>query len=123
MNAKILKTTIDSFQSNFNLEESKSFQMDVRLEASIKQPQNPKDNTALLTFNTQISSNDDSVSLNMESAIIFEFDEIPSDYQLVAKDICIPMAQKEILGRIDNILENLGYPEIKFSSDVLDSLE
>lgn len=123
MNAKILKTTIDSFQSNFNLEESKSFQMDVRLEASINQPQNPKDNTALLTFNTQISSNDDSVSLNMESAIIFEFDEIPSDYQLVAKDVCIPMAQKEILGRIDNILENLGYPEIKFSSDVLGSLD
>lgn len=123
MNAKILKTRIDSFQSNFNLEESKSFQMEVSLEASINQPQNPDDNTALLTFNTKIASSDDSVSLNMESSLIFEFDEIPLDYQLIAKELCIPMAQKEILGRIDNILENLGYPEIKFSSDVLEPLE
>lgn len=114
--AQIKQITINNFVVDFNLKQSQKLNMEIRLEATINPPKDIDDKTALLVFKVELYEVDDNdLLLQAVANIIFEFDEIPKDYKNIAVDVCIPMAQEEVLHRIDEILAKLGHLDLKLS--------
>ena len=116
--ARIRQITIDNISISFDFEQSHNTNMEMKLEATLNPPLDVKDNTALLIFKVNLSDVDGTDSLLQAVAnIIFEFDDIPKDYKDAAIDVCIPIAQEEVLKRLDAILDNMGYPDFKLSGN------
>ena len=47
-------------------------------------------------------------AININSAIIFDFDEVPEDYEQVIEDICYPMAWSRIKKAVRDITSAMG---------------
>ncbi len=95
-----------------------TFNLRIECKAKINPPKNKEDNTALLIMNVKVFDPDNEVKIECETYFIFEFDEIPSDYDGAAIDICAPIAQERVFSIIDTVLENLGYPKLNLSNGV-----
>lgn len=116
-NAKILKITLNDINFKFNIDKKDSLQLKIQTESRILPPKNKYDKTALFIIEASITdTSDENIKIDIISNIIFEFDNIPEDYDEVAKDLCIPLAQNAVFEKVDDILEIMGYPKFNIIS-------
>lgn len=109
--AKILQLYFTESNFKFKLSKDGSAQIQMHAEAKLSYPKSSDDKTALLRMKVTVSSvNKDDIYVEVFTNTIFEFSEVPEDYEDVSKNLCVPMAQKEVLTKIDRIMENMGYP-------------
>ena len=109
--AKLLKLYFTESNFKFSLDEDNSISIQMQMESKLYYPKDKNDKTAMLRMKITIASVDkDNVKVEVITHSIFEFSETPKDYDNISTTLCIPIAQEEALTRIDNILENMGYP-------------
>lgn len=113
-NIKLLKTHINIAQNM-----PKSFELKVERRAQIKAPKKDGDRTALLNLELEIQTLEtEGIKIELEADVIFEFETILEDYAKVAEEICVPMAQKEMLNRLDEILIHMGYKKMRLAEKI-----
>lgn len=109
--AKILQLFFTESSFKFKLSKNGSTQIKMNAEAKLSYPKSSDDKTALLHMKVTVSSVDkDDIYVEVLTNTVFEFSDIPEDYNEISKNLCVPMAQKEVLKRIDSIMETMGYP-------------
>lgn len=108
--AKIIHSKITNVSIKFNLESTEPFSLHVTTESQISPPKKKDDKTVLFTIKATLSVPDsDILDISATAEIIFEFDEIPSDYDEVGKSLCLSKAQEFIFNKIGDIMETMGY--------------
>lgn len=91
-----------------------SMQLAVNINTKINPPmEKTAKNTALLQFNLEvISENESDFVANMEAEAIFEFNEVPSDYNGEIEKICSLLALERISKSLDDTLKIMQYPAL-----------
>lgn len=119
-NAKMIQAKLNNVSLNFNIENSEPFTLEVTTESQLLPPKNKDDKTALFNIKATLSiPNSDKLSISAAAEIVFEFDEIPSDYDEAGKTLCLNKAQEFIFDKIGDIMETMGYQ--RFDIDIPDS--
>ncbi|MBQ7549441.1 MAG: hypothetical protein IJT03_07030 [Clostridia bacterium] len=110
--AKILKTTFSNISFRLEVEKKDSLQLKIETKSRILPPNDKDNKTALFIIKAKINDVDaQDIEIVVTANIIFEFDEIPEDYNTVATDLCLKMAQQTVFEKIDNILMEMGFPK------------
>ena len=87
--------------------------LQVDREAKINPPINPNDHTALFLLRVHVITKDtDEINIDVQGEFVFEFEEIPTDYNQVARHVCIDIAENEIFTLIDRVLQDMNYPAL-----------
>lgn len=108
--AKIISIKLDEVSMTFKPNESEKFKLQVTTESHIMPPKSEEDKTALLNIKASIFSlENDNINVNASANIIFEFNEIPTDYNKACKELCLKKAQVQIFDKIGDIMETMGY--------------
>lgn len=85
----------------------------------VGKPKNSLDNTLLLNIVFDISSAEsDELIIQLEADVFFSYDEKPENFDWMVEKECMPMAQKEVLNKLDNILVELGYSKLNFAENI-----
>lgn len=117
--AKLLKLYFTESSFKFDLDKSESTSIQMQTEAELYQSKDNDDNTAMIRMKITITSVDnDNVKVEVITHSIFEFSEISRNNNDIFTTVCIPKAQEESLIKIDNILENMGYPRFNLVADI-----
>lgn len=113
-NATIKSIEIDNISMIFNVENSETFKLDISTESRVLPPKTKDDKTALYIIKAKISTPDsDQIKITATAKIIFEFDEIPTDYDEAGQKLCLKKAQVLIFDKIGEIMETMGYQRFK----------
>ena len=103
-------TTLNDIAIRINIDRNDSFPLEVRTESKICPPKLKNDKTAMYKIKANISIPDsDELHIHAEADIIFEFDEIPTDYDEVGQKLCLLQAQEIIIDKIGDVMEAMGY--------------
>ncbi len=109
---KIINTNLKSISFDFPEDSFGKLELQVESESSILRPREKDNRTALLKLNLNIrETKNNNINISVAANVIFEFEEIPNDYNDVAKNECTPMACTELFKKIDDILVVMGYPK------------
>lgn len=120
MNATIKKIKILNIDINFPKELDHVVDIEVKCEAKILKPRDKEDKHALLQTKISMKANNvEDFSINLLAQVLFEFDKIPENYDSMAEEKCIPLAIKEILTKVDSILENMGCARMKLAEQLV----
>lgn len=92
---------------------SSKFKIGIESRGQLRQPKEKENRTALLIIQLHIFSADEKkLDITISADCIFEFSDIPADYNEVAEKDCMPMAQTEIYKKLDEILLVMGYRKL-----------
>lgn len=109
-NAIIKRVTITNVEIAVNIERSDEFKLGVRTESQICPPKSKENKTVLYKIKADISiPESEELKIVANAEIIFEFDEVPTDYDKIGGTVCLSLAQEEILKKIGDIMEIMGY--------------
>lgn len=112
VNAIIKKFNFTDINFSFGVNTESSLQLKIEMESKLLVPNNKDDLTAMFEIKTEICEPDNNeIAIVANSKIIFEFDEKPENYEEISKEVCLPMAQVEVLKKIDDIVDLMGYPK------------
>lgn len=115
-NAEIKSVKLSNVSINFNVEDSETFKLEVTTESQVLPPKKKDDKTALFRIKATISTPDsDKISISATARIIFEFDEIPTDYNEAGQKLCLKKSQVLIFDKIGEIMETMGYQRFEIS--------
>lgn len=95
------------------------FEIKIECRGRIKKSKKEADHTLLLNViidATAVDSND--LSIELESDVLFSYETEFENFDWVIENECMPMAQKEIFNKLDNILVELGYSKLDFAKSV-----
>lgn len=114
---KILKINLTDAKLKFDIARKESLKLQVQTDSTLHLPKNNEDKTALYTIKIKMNTVDtDEIVIDIVSDVIFEFDEIPEDYDVISENVCSPMATNAVLAKMDDMIEIMGYP--KFNIEV-----
>ena len=105
---KLLKAEINIMRNM-----PKQCELKVKRKAQISAPKEEGDRTALLNLGLSVES--EGIKIELEADTILEFETIPEDYVKIGEEICVPMVQKEMLKRLDEMLVQMGYEKLHLS--------
>ena len=92
---------------------SKNFELKVGCKAKIKTPKNVEDKNAILNMELNIATTEkDDMKIELEADVLFEFNQVPDDYDKVMEEECMPMAQTKLFNMLDDILVDMGYQRL-----------
>lgn len=112
VNATIKKFNFTDINFSFGVNIESSIQLQIKMESKLLVPSNKDDLTVMFEIKTEISEPDSNkIAIVANSKIIFKFNEKPKDFEQASKEICLPIAQKEVLKKIDDIVDLMGYPK------------
>ena len=60
----------------------------------------------------------DDLTIELESDVLFSYETEFENFDWVIENECMPMAQKEIFNKLDNILVELGYSKLDFAKSI-----
>lgn len=108
--AKVLDVKINNVDFRFDINADKPFQLGVKTESQLLPPSDADNNTGLFKIKANIVIPDsDQLFISADANIIFEFDQIPSDYNEAGQNLCLKEGQKIIFEKIGDIMEIMGY--------------
>lgn len=108
--AKILKTKLDKISIEFNLIGHGETELAIETQSRIFPPKEKDNKTALYHIEATIySKSREGINISASANIVFEFNEIPEDYNEVGKELCLKKAQVQIFDKIGDIMETMGY--------------
>ena len=114
-----LQPKIKNFKITRNLIEiskitGKQMQLAVNIKTKINPPMNETpQNTALLLFNLEvISQNNNDFVANMDAEVIFEFNEVPQNYNGQIETDCSLLALERASKSLDDMLQIMQYPAL-----------
>lgn len=91
----------------------KQGELKVKRRAQISEPKESGNKTALLNLELDIAAVEgEGIRIVLEADTILEFETIPKDYVKIGEEVCVPMVQREILKRLDEILVQMGYEKM-----------
>ena len=114
-NFKITKSLIE-----VNKISGKQIQLAVNIKTKINPPMNgTSQNTALLLFNLEVvSQNSNDFVANINAEVIFEFDEIPQNYNGQIETDCSLSALERASKSLDDMLQIMQYPALKLHDKI-----
>ena len=108
---KLLKAEINIMRNM-----PKQCELKVKRKAQISAPKEEGDRTALLNLGLSVETiESEGIKIELEADTILEFETIPEDYVKIGEEICVPMVQKEMLKRLDEMLFQMGYEKLHLS--------
>lgn len=108
--SNVLNVKYNNVEVRINLSDGDALQLGIQTESQLLPPSNKDDNTGLFKIKATIQVPDsDELFICAEADIIFEFDEIPTDYNEAGQSSCLKQAQKLIFDKIGDIMETMGY--------------
>ena len=115
INVTLQQARISDFQARINIEKEKTpLQVSVSIQA--KKPIDSDDLSGLLRFQIVVSAdNKEEFYLSVTEELVFEFDKLPSDFDEIIKEKCIPAAAQKVSESIDGILELMGNAPLKLN--------
>lgn len=113
LNPKIKYMRINDMNINFARQVQNKFQLEIECKTQIQAPKDPRDSTALLMIELYIyTPNSDYLKIELKGDMIFEFSQIPTDYESIAKGECSVLAQERLFDFLDDTLERMGYAKL-----------
>ena len=104
---KLLKAEINIMRNM-----PKQCELKVKRKAQISAPKEEGDRTALLNLGLSVETiESEGIKIELEADTILEFETIPEDYVKIG----VPMVQKEMLKRLDEMLVQMGYEKLHLS--------
>lgn len=116
INAKIVRKEIVSSEIDISPDLKNNIDLAMECRAKIKPPKNENDNSILLNMELLIHTKEDELKIKMVSNFIFELEQIPEQYDELAEKKLVPIARKELLDNLDEILVIMGYNKMNLSS-------
>ena len=108
--ANILNVKYNNVEVKINLTDGNAIQLNIQTESQLLPPSNKDDNTGLFKIRATIQDQDSKeLYICAEANIIFEFDQIPTDYNETGRSVCLKQSQKLIFEKIGDIMETMGY--------------
>lgn len=111
---KIEKYRITDMTINISPDIDDEIELSVTCKANLRISNEPEDSNVLLNIELKVHSPNDDMVAEMSSDFIFEMKETLDDYSDIAEKQMIPMAAKELLEKLDEILPMMGYSKIGF---------
>lgn len=113
INPKIKYIRIVSSHIEISRNLPKTFELKVGCRAKIKTPKDEEEKKAVLdiALNIETAEKND-ISINLEADVLWEFDQIPEDYEKIIEEECMPIAQTQLFNRLDDILVKMGYKKL-----------
>lgn len=110
------KIVFTNVSFDLDIEGTREFNLEVKNEISLKVPKDEIDKTFLLVFETTLTDPEHNyMNINVKANVIFDCDEKLSSYDDVVKNNCFVPAFKEIVNKIDQILETMNYPKLNIT--------
>ena len=95
------------------------FGISLECKGRVGKPKNQSDNKLLLNIIIIISSSEtDKLNIELEADVLFSYNEEPDNFDWMVEKECMPMAQKEVLNKLDNILVELGYSKLNIAENI-----
>lgn len=95
------------------------FRINLDCTGRVGKPKNQSDNTLLLNIVFDIiSAETDELNIQLEADVFFSYNEEPENFDWMVEKECMPMAQKEVLNKLDNILVELGYSKLNIAERI-----
>ena len=113
LDPKMKYMRINKVHIDFSRIVQNKFQLEIECKTNIQAPKDPQDKTALLVIDLLVyTPNSDYLKIELNGDIIFEFHEIPKDYEAAAKGECSVIAQEKLFDFLDETLERMGYAKL-----------
>ncbi len=91
-----------------------SQRLSVRITTKLNHPKDPDVKNVLLCFGIFANSQDnDSISIEIESQCIFEYDEAPKSFSGEFSEKCVDIAFKGVSDILDKTLVEMGYSALE----------
>ena len=101
--ANVLNVKYNNVEVKINLTDEDAIQLNIQTESQLLPPSNKDDNTGLFKIRATIHDQDSKkLYICAEANIIFEFDQIPTDYNETGQSVLI-------FEKIGDIMETMGY--------------
>ena len=108
--ANVLNVKYNNVEVKINLTDEDAIQLNIQTESQLLPPSNKDDNTGLFKIRATIHDQySKKLYICAEANIIFEFDQIPTDYNETGQSVCLKQSQKLIFEKIGDIMETMGY--------------
>ena len=108
--ANVLNVKYNNVEVKINLTDEDAIQLNIQTESQLLPPSNKDDNTGLFKIRATIHDQDSKkLYIGAEANIIFEFDQIPTDYNETGQSVCLKQSQKLIFFFFFDIMETMGY--------------
>lgn len=113
INAKIVTKRITS--SNIYISENldKNLNLNMKCKAQMRTPKKEESKSVLLNMELIVCTKDEKLKIELVADIIFELEQLPEDYNEIAEKKLVPMAQKELLSSMDEMLVIMGYKKME----------
>lgn len=115
INVKIINQKISSSNIFISQNLSKKFELSMECRAKIKTSKDENDKSILLNIELNIGSKDEELKIKLVSDTVFELDQLPDDYNIIAEQKLVPMARETLLNSLDDILVVMGYNKMELA--------
>ena len=112
LNSEIKKIRIKRSQIEVNWENDKAMTLKVACEASIAEPKDRNDKSALVVMTLFVNDDNSNFNAEMEAEIIFGFVETPEEYGKEVMNECVPQAAKALLLKLDDMLTHMDEKQL-----------
>ncbi len=115
INVKIIEQKISNSSIFISQNLSKSFELRMECRAKMKTSKNEGKKNVLLNVELDIDSKDEELKVELVSDIVFELNQLPDDYDVIAEQKLVPMARESLLNALDDILVVMGYNKMELA--------
>ena len=115
ISASIMNQKITRFDIHISPNLAKKFEANLECRAKVKTPKNKEDNSILLDIELNIRTKDENLIVKLGSDTIFELDQLPDDYEVIAEQKLVPMARGALLDSLDDMLVIMGYSKMELA--------
>lgn len=115
IDVKIIKQKITSSNIFISQDLTKKVELNMECKAKMGIPKEEEDKSILFSIELNIGTKDEKVKIELVSDIIFELDSLPDDYNEIAEQKLVPMANETLLNSLDEILVVMGYSKIELA--------
>lgn len=115
VNVEIVKQKIVTANITVPRKSLKNLEVSIECRTKIKAPRNENDRSILLDMELKVDAKNDGLMIEFDSDTVFELDQKPDDYNIVAEQKLIPLAREALFKKLDEILVSMGYKEMKLA--------
>ena len=116
ISATITSVALTEIEFRFNIKEKHSISLKNTHRFRIQAPKSKDSNSALVNMTSMVTSVDsDEVYIKVQAKAIFEFSEIPEDYDEIGKEKCFEILQGIINDKIDSIMDTMGLAKLNLN--------
>lgn len=118
INAKIIKLKIISANIIVSRRPLKRLEVSVECRAKLKTPGEQDNKSVLLNIELSVGAKNDDLKIEFDADTIFELDQIPDDYNMIAEQKLIPLARTVLFEKLDEMLVSMGYEKMKLAEQM-----